>query len=123
LLNKRTRLAAYAAVLIFHIATAIFIPGIGRFPYVMISCTLVFFSGAFHEKLLSFLPFYDKSAAVTAYQYKHPKALFWGIGIYVIIQLIVPLRFLAYPGKLFWNEEGYRFSWRVMLMEKSGATY
>jgi hypothetical protein len=25
-----------------------------------------------------------------------------------------------YPGKLFWNEEGYRFSWRVMLMEKAG---
>ena len=25
-----------------------------------------------------------------------------------------------YPGELFWTEEGYRFSWRVMLMEKSG---
>jgi hypothetical protein len=28
-----------------------------------------------------------------------------------------------YPGKLLWTEEGYRFSWRVMLMEKSGATF
>ena len=25
-----------------------------------------------------------------------------------------------YPGELFWTEEGYRFSWRVMLMEKAG---
>ena len=25
-----------------------------------------------------------------------------------------------YPGELFWTEEGYRFSWRVMLMEKEG---
>jgi|TARA_B100000767_G_C19674073_1_gene496558 hypothetical protein len=25
-----------------------------------------------------------------------------------------------YPGELFWNEEGYRFSWRVMLVEKAG---
>jgi hypothetical protein len=29
-----------------------------------------------------------------------------------------------YPGSLFWTEEGYRFSWRVMLMEKAGnATF
>jgi hypothetical protein len=28
-----------------------------------------------------------------------------------------------YPGRLFWHEEGYRFSWRVMLMEKAGAAY
>jgi vitamin K-dependent gamma-carboxylase-like protein len=28
---------------------------------------------------------------------------------------------LLYPGELFWTEEGYRFSWRVMLMEKAGA--
>ena len=25
-------------------------------------------------------------------------------------------------GELFWTEEGYRYSWRVMLMEKSGYT-
>jgi hypothetical protein len=25
-----------------------------------------------------------------------------------------------YPGELFWTEEGFRFSWRVMLMEKTG---
>jgi len=28
---------------------------------------------------------------------------------------------LLYPGNLFWTEEGYRFSWRVMLMEKAGT--
>ncbi len=123
LLNRRTTLAAYAVVVIFHVATAIFFPGIGMFPYVMISCTLIYFSGAFHEKLLSLLPFYRKGSEVTVYRYKYPKALSWGISIYILIQLIVPLRFLAYPGKLFWNEEGYRFSWRVMLMEKSGAAY
>ena len=27
---------------------------------------------------------------------------------------------MCYPGELFWTEEGYRFSWRVMLMEKAG---
>ena len=33
------------------------------------------------------------------------------------IQLAFPFRYLLYPGNIFWTEEGYRFSWRVMLME------
>jgi len=36
------------------------------------------------------------------------------------IQLLFPWRYLMYPGELFWTEEGFRFSWRVMLMEKAG---
>ena len=34
----------------------------------------------------------------------------------------MPWRYLLYPGELFWTEEGYRFSWRVMLTEKVGYT-
>jgi hypothetical protein len=37
-----------------------------------------------------------------------------------MLQLVIPFRYILYPGELFWTEEGYRFSWRVMLMEKSG---
>ncbi|TNE34204.1 HTTM domain-containing protein, partial [bacterium] len=43
--------------------------------------------------------------------------------IFTLAQVTIPLRFLFYDGNLFWKEEGYRFSWRVMLMEKTGATY
>ncbi|MBC7864017.1 MAG: HTTM domain-containing protein, partial [Bacteroidia bacterium] len=39
------------------------------------------------------------------------------------LQLFIPFRYLAYPGKLFWTEQGYRFSWRVMLMEKGGKAF
>jgi len=42
--------------------------------------------------------------------------------LFVILQLLIPFRYLAYPGHLFWTEQGYRFSWRVMLMEKAGYT-
>ena len=42
---------------------------------------------------------------------------------YFFLQLLIPIRFLLYPGKLLWTEEGYRFSWRVMLMEKGGTTF
>jgi hypothetical protein len=39
------------------------------------------------------------------------------------LQIILPFRYLFYPGDLYWTEEGYRFSWRVMLMEKGGTTF
>jgi len=42
------------------------------------------------------------------------------IAIFFVIQLLLPFRYLLYPGELFWTEQGYRFSWRVMLMEKAG---
>lgn len=129
LLQKKTRPYAYVVVVIFHVATAIFFPGIGMFPYVMILCSLVFFDAGFHEQLLSYLPFYTHRSKENhlnppaPYAHKHPKWVVAAITCYVIVQLAVPLRFLLYPGRLFWTEEGYRFSWRVMLMEKTGIAY
>jgi hypothetical protein len=127
LLNKRTRLVAYGFVLIFHIATAIFFPGIGMFPYVMIAASLIFFSGQFHERLLSRLPFYKNMAQapvkLRTYHFRWSRPMMLAVALYTLLQLLIPLRFLAYPDRLFWTEEGYRFSWRVMLMEKSGAAY
>src|SRR5690606_5895818 len=40
--------------------------------------------------------------------------------VFFLIQLLFPWRYILYPGELFWTEEGFRFSWRVMLMEKAG---
>ncbi|MFK8165270.1 MAG: HTTM domain-containing protein [Lewinella sp.] len=42
------------------------------------------------------------------------------ITITLLAHLLLPWRYALYPGELFWTEEGYRFSWRVMLMEKAG---
>jgi len=38
----------------------------------------------------------------------------------LLAHLLVPWRYAFNPGELFWTEAGYRFSWRVMLMEKAG---
>lgn len=124
LLNRKTRVWAYCFVLLFHTATAVFFPGIGLFPYVMIVCSLVFFSGSFHERLLCGM-FGGQSIQPVNYTYagKYRNILYAGIIAYVFFQCIIPLRFVLYPDRLFWNEEGYRFSWRVMLMEKAGAAY
>lgn len=123
LLNRRTRPVAFVFVLLFHGATALFFPAIGMFPYVMILSSLIFFSGEFHTKLLSFLRSGNSYLSQQVYEFKFKKALYFLVAVYVAFQLLFPFRFLLYPGKLFWTEQGYRFSWRVMLMEKAGAAY
>jgi hypothetical protein len=40
---------------------------------------------------------------------------------FCLVQFLLPLRHWAYPGTVLWHEQGMRFSWRVMLREKSGA--
>ncbi len=42
------------------------------------------------------------------------------LSLHFAIQIVMPFRYVLYPGKLFWTEQGFRFSWRVMLMEKGG---
>ena len=53
------------------------------------------------------------------------KVVFLCLIFYVTIQLALPLRcFFGNSSKLFWHEEGMRFSWRVMLLHKEGyATF
>lgn len=129
LLNRKTRPVAYVFVVGFHLATALFFPGIGVFPYVMILSSLVFFSSDFHCRLLSVIkPLRLVSyGSVTNEVFKYPavlKRLVLGIlGFYFLIQILVPFRYVLYPGNLFWHEQGFRFSWRVMLMEKSGNAF
>ncbi len=123
LMNRKTRPVAYLFVLGFHGATALFFPGIGMFPYVMIVSSLIFFSGEFHTRLLSFLPGKKIPTSPEVYRYSYPNILTVLVAVYLFFQLLIPLRFMLYPGKLYWTEEGYRFSWRVMLMEKAGAAY
>ncbi len=127
LLNPRTRLVAYGAVIVFHAMTAILFP-IGMFPYIMMATALIFFSPEFHQKILATISKWFKTgnAFLTperTYRFT-PNAsaiLTTGFGIFLLVQVLMPLRYTLYPGELFWTEEGYRFSWRVMLMEKAGC--
>jgi hypothetical protein len=125
---RKTRPYAYFFVIVFHIVTWMLFP-IGVFPWVMIFSTLIFFSPKFHMRWINLLKkaFGKNRCEITEIDHKVPKStrtIAWVVGIYLAIQVLVPLRFMLYPGNLFWNEEGFRFSWRVMLMHKEGyATF
>lgn len=123
---QKTRWFAYIAVVVFHLLTSILFP-IGVFPYVMMATALIFFSGGFHQRIIDRLGALFKCSQSFMYPDKTfvPAAcsfhfLKFGFIAFFAIQLLLPFRYLLYPGKLFWTEQGYRFSWRVMLMEKSG---
>jgi hypothetical protein len=123
LLSARFRPFAYFFVVFFHLVTWYLFP-IGVFPWVMIFSTLIFFSSDFHERILGRLSSVKFAKKKFDPLPKPRKFVRTAILIYVVIQLLVPMRFLLYTGDLFWNEEGFRFSWRVMLMHKEGhATF
>ncbi len=120
---KKTRAWAYVAVIIFHVLTGVLFPRIGMFPYIMITSTIIFFSSSFHERLLSMiggrLADQQQTPRVACKRQTIVSRL---ILAYLIVQLFLPLRHVWYEGNLFWHEQGYRFSWRVMLIEKNGYT-
>lgn len=124
LLSNRFRIKAYFFVVIFHLVTWFLFP-IGVFPWVMIFSTLIFFSQEFHERLLSFTErLFKSNSNPNPTALKRNSVVRYLLIAYILVQLLVPMRFLLYPGDLFWNEEGFRFSWRVMLMHKEGyATF
>ncbi len=124
--HRKTRPFAYAAVVIFHALTAVLFP-IGMFPYIMIVTALIFFSATFHQKIIGQLGRWMSLSARFLHPvqtYVYPPFVRAGLlGVFALFfafHLLFPFRYLLYPGELFWTEEGYRFSWRVMLMEKAG---
>lgn len=128
LLYKPTRLFGFLIVVVFHVMTRILFP-IGVFPYVMIISTLIFFDARFHQEVLFFFSKFkihrniwenNKTKIVTFTKVYQTKLVF--LSSFLLFQLAFPFRYLLYPNELFWTEEGFRFSWRVMLMEKAGYT-
>ena len=128
LLYKPTRLLGFFFVVVFHVMTRILFP-IGVFPFVMIISTLIFFDAGFHQRVLFYFSKFkklehiwenNKTKMVTFTKVYQTKLAF--LSSFLMLQLAFPFRYLAYPNELFWTEEGFRFSWRVMLMEKAGYT-
>lgn len=122
---KPTRGLAFITVVIFHILTKVLFP-IGMFPYIMIFATTIFFGEKVHKAFIDSLIklFKLRNPEAKANNVLQKSAKNQVVKLFFILffsfQLLFPFRYLLYPGELFWTEQGYRFSWRVMLIEKSG---
>ena len=141
LLWYRSRPLAYIALVAFHIATWALFPKIGMFPWLMMGATPIFFSASWPRNALDFMrrgigfAFQPSAAGFKPTPAKScPKTensqltigncsriLLAALALFALALALLPLRHLAYPGNVRWNEEGYRYSWRVMLTEKVGS--
>ena len=109
---KRTRLAAFVLVVVFHALTRVLFP-IGMFPYIMIVSALIFFDSSLHEKIIGFLRKAFKLRGGLSVAYSTSVSEKWRLMLtsaFFLVQILLPWRYLLYPGELFWTEEGFRFS-------------
>jgi vitamin K-dependent gamma-carboxylase len=112
LLWSRTRPFAYTAVVGFHVVTWLLF-NIGMFPWIMIAATTIFFA-----------PSWPRRFGLRSGDREGPSSrshfVVLVLAVHFTVQLVLPLRHLAYPGDVNWTEEGARYAWRVMLVEKTG---
>jgi hypothetical protein len=118
---SRTRPYAYAVVVLFHVSVWLLFP-IGVFSWVMIVSTTSFFAPSWPRRWLP-------AAIEGTVAAPGPRSAARGglgtlgaasLGVYLALQIATPLRHLLYPGNVNWHEQGFRFAWRVMLVEKAG---
>jgi vitamin K-dependent gamma-carboxylase len=119
LLFRRTRPWAFAAVVGFHVATWLLFP-IGVFPWVMIVASTIFFEPSWPRTLLRRLGAPASTPALVTEPRPLPRLGYALLVVHLALQVLLPLRFLLYPGDVNWTEQGFRFAWRVMLIEKTG---
>ncbi|UQA62239.1 HTTM domain-containing protein [Polyangium aurulentum] len=121
LMQRRTRPFAYAAVVGFHLVTWALFP-IGMFPWIMMGSALIFFPPDWPRRRF---PALFGNARVEPEPQRLPsrrgQRLVVGLlCAHAALQIALPLRHFLYPGDTAWTEEGFRFAWRVMLVEKLG---
>lgn len=127
LLWRKSRPFAFLAVVFFHLITRALFP-IGMFPFIMIASTLIFFKSDLHHRVMEFLwtplqRFLQTLTNNTSYQFNLSKPLALLLAIHFAWQLLLPLRSHLYKGNALWTEQGYRFSWRVMLSDRTGLAF
>lgn len=126
LLGARTRPWAFAVLVVFHTLTRLLFP-IGMFPVIMTIGALTFFSPSWPRWLLARFGVRSVDAApvevlgVSA-RGLLPRVALGLAALLVVLEVAMPLRSLAYGGNVLWHEQGMRFSWRVMVRAKGGAT-
>jgi len=117
LLWRRSRPFAYALVIVFHGLTRAFFD-IGMFPFIMVTATTLFFDPSWPRRLLGGVtPIPTASSSPT----KGGQLMSAAVVLWCAVQVALPLRTFIGSNDVLWDETGMRFSWRVMVREKSGS--
>jgi hypothetical protein len=115
LLWRRTRAAGLAVGVAFHVSNH-FLFHIGIFPWFMIAATLLFLEPDWPRRLLR-----RNAPGRDAFRQsvrRHHWIVAGLLGVYLLMQMLIPLRHHLYPGNPSWTEEGHRFAWHMKLRSK-----
>lgn len=131
----RTRWLAYIALVFFHLMTARLFQ-LGMFPWIMMASSLLFLRPDWPRRVAARLPgalvklvgrdsLRRRATAVEQPvidgSSHRPRYVLPFTCLYLSVQIAMPLRHWLYPGNVCWTEQGFRFAWNVMLMEKNGS--
>lgn len=122
LLWRRTRLAAFLAVALFHFLNAQLF-NIGVFPGLMLAATTLFFEPDWPLRLWRRLrrgaggedPHSSPLRPVIGMQ---QRLLLLLIASFCAVQLFLPIRHFFIPSRVDWTEEGHRYAWHMKLRDK-----
>ncbi|MDT0539061.1 MULTISPECIES: HTTM domain-containing protein [Croceitalea] len=120
LLWKPTRKVAFVLSIFFHLFNS-FVFQIGIFPYLSLAFCVFFFEPKTIRNI-----FLRTKTTITVEENttpKHQQLITILLGVYFIIQILLPLRHYAFKGDVLWTEEGHRLSWRMMLRSRSGTSH
>lgn len=126
LLWRKTRTLTVFTALGFH-ATNICLFKIDFFPVLAVAATLLFYPPEAFRNVFNRHPLF-RAAKEAPLPPTNPSSRFRrslllvGLSLFFTVQVLVPLRHWAYPGDHCWTEEGHRFSWHLMLRNKTGRS-
>ena len=117
LLIKKTRVFGFCLSIFFHLFNAIIFQ-VGIFPFLTLAFAVFFFEPkTIRNIFLKSKPLYDANEVISP---ERKNYYYFFVGIYFIIQILLPLRHWSIRDSVLWTEEGHRLSWRMMLRSKSG---
>ena len=120
LLMPRIRFWVFCVACFFHLTVWLLFP-IGMFSFIMMACATVFFAPNWARRFASSQPQPDLPSGSSRLTQSRLQKYYISGCFWILLQCIIPMRFMFYPGYINWTEHGFRFSWRVMLVEKTGS--
>jgi len=122
LLWKKTRKISFITACFFHLFNS-YVLSIKIFPYLCIGLFIFFLDPV----KVSSIFFRKKRNGIIQTEAGEPNRVIWPVVYlltsYLLIQVVLPLRPLFFPGNTSWTEEGHRMSWRMMLANKRGEIH
>ncbi len=118
LLWRKTRVAAFAISVFFHLFNSIVFQ-IGIFPYMSMAFAFFFFTPETLQRWFlrkRNLVYHRGDILIPRYK----SALIGILAVYFIVQVGLPLRHWFFKDDVLWTEEAHRLSWRMMLRSKRG---